>query len=92
MNAVSIKVDARVRARFWSKVIIQRGDGCWIWDGQSDNSKGYGRFALDNKRYRKLSAHRASWLINCGPIPSGLFVCHKCGHTRMVRGPAILPG
>jgi hypothetical protein len=75
----------RARARFWSKVIIQRGDGCWLWDGQSDYDKGYGRFSLDNKKNRKMSAHRASWVLNRGSIPSGLLVCHTCDNPPCVR-------
>jgi hypothetical protein len=80
-----VPITPRVRVRFWSKVVIQRGDGCWLWDGQSDNSKGYGRFGLDNKKYRKMPAHRASWLINRGSIPPGKFVCHKCDNPPCVR-------
>jgi hypothetical protein len=25
-----------------------------------------------------IGAHRASWLLLCGPIPEGMFVLHKC--------------
>lgn len=49
---------------------VTRGDGCWGWSG-STNERGYGRIGV---RY----AHRISWEIHRGPIPSGLWVLHRC--------------
>jgi hypothetical protein len=36
---------------------------------------GYGQLKY---RKRMLRAHRASWMVNRGPIPDGMQVCHKC--------------
>jgi HNH endonuclease len=47
--------------------------GCWEWKGGTVN--GYGYFNFEGKYYR---AHRASYLMFRGPIPTGLFVCHHC--------------
>jgi hypothetical protein len=61
-----------IYSRFWSKVQIT--DGCWLWAGGKTRS-GYGGFWLNN---RTLPAHRVAWELTNGPIPEGLFACHKC--------------
>ena len=48
--------------------------GCVLWTGARDLN-GYGRVKL---RGRLLLTHRAAWVAAKGPIPDGLFVCHKC--------------
>jgi hypothetical protein len=60
--------------RFLEKVSEEPSSGCWLWKGQIDDS-GYGSFRLEGKT---RGAHRASWILFRGPIPPGLFVCHKC--------------
>lgn len=47
---------------------------CWIWQ-LSIGSGGYGQDHADG--YPVL-AHRAAWISRNGPIPDGLFVCHRC--------------
>jgi hypothetical protein len=59
--------------RFWIKV--KRGPGCWIWQASRAKRGGYGQFML---RGRLLKAHRVAYELRVAPIPSGLFVCHKC--------------
>lgn len=60
-------------ARFWSRVA--KSDGCWLWTGARFGPNGYGAVRFQK---RNSSAHRVSWMIHFGPIPDGLFVCHKC--------------
>lgn len=50
-------------------------DGCWLWQGQKC-PKGYGRIKMAGRK--KLKAHRVAWMAVHGPIPDGLFVCHRC--------------
>lgn len=54
---------------------------CWEWT-LSCNKHGYGHFGL-NKHCRL--AHRISWLMSIGSIPSGLSVLHKCDNTKCVN-------
>lgn len=54
--------------------IPEPNSGCWLWTAAM-MSTGYGKVSWEGAR---LSAHRASWLAHRGPIPDGLFVCHKC--------------
>lgn len=71
---------APISERFWSKV--QKGHGCWIWRGSSNN-KGYGMFAAV-KQY-PLLAHRVAWELSFGPIPEGSCVLHSCDTRLCVR-------
>ena len=59
--------------RLWSDVEKTDG-GCWEWMG-SRLPKGYGNLTFQR---RHLYAHRAAWEVTYGPIPEGMWVCHKC--------------
>lgn len=47
--------------------------GCWIWTGP--DTHGYGEVMVGRVRYR---ATHVSYERYVGPIPDGLFACHKC--------------
>lgn len=71
--------------RFWKRV--QKGDGCWEWQGAVHPS-GYGvLFSYERGLAHPTPhrAHRLSWEIHVGPIPEGIFVCHRCDNRRCVR-------
>lgn len=64
--------------RFWSKVDRQGPDDCWLWLAHHG---AYGFITIGSLRLgtkRKIQAHRMSWTLANGPIPSGLCVCHRC--------------
>lgn len=68
--------------RFMSKVSRQQSEsGCWLWMA-SCNQDGYGKFSINRK---ELGAHRASWQLMRGPIPSGELVLHHCDVPRCVN-------
>lgn len=76
--------------RFWAGVKKADGDGCWEWTGQrtrpSDKRHrgvGYGLFM--QTRTHTVQAHRYSWTLANGPIPEGMFVCHRCDNPPCVR-------
>lgn len=72
-------------ARFWAKVHKRKGDGCWEWRAAL-NSAGYGVMASAPGRGAKtVKAHRYSWQMHRGPIPKGMFVCHRCDNPKCVR-------
>ena len=60
--------------RFWRKVHPEALSGCWLWHGATSAS-GYGDYYLNSKSHR---AHRIAYELTRGPVPAGLFVCHKC--------------
>lgn len=69
--------------RFFSKVHMVPEAGCWIWAGCISGETRYGAFMLS--RGKQMGAHRASWIIHRGPIPEGMFVCHKCDTRECVN-------
>lgn len=66
------------------KFVDTAGD-CWKWLGWTHRN-GYGGFAF---RERKFLAHRASYILFKGEIPSGLCVLHSCD-VRSCVNPAHL--
>ncbi len=55
--------------------------GCLIWQGPP-NAKGYGQVRF---RQRTWLAHRWAWTVAHGPIPKGMFLCHRCDERRCVN-------
>lgn len=65
--------------RFWA--CIEKTDGCWNFT-RSVKTEGYCFF-----RYKKRQwyAHRFSWILHNGEIPTGLDVAHKCDNRRCCK-------
>lgn len=76
---VAINATEADKRRFGEKVFA--GEGCWEWKAGKDGA-GYGAFKVGKRQYR---AHRFSWEMSNGPIPDGLFVCHKCDNPGCVN-------
>ena len=51
--------------------------GCWV-NPKSKKNSDYGDFNMGGREQHIEKAHRAAWLLLVGPIPPGMFVCHKC--------------
>lgn len=67
-----------IAQRFTSKLSAPDESGCSLWLG-GIGSAGYGVFwAFD----RQVRAHRFAWELENGPVPKGLFVCHRCDNPR----------
>jgi hypothetical protein len=77
--------------RLMLKIDTQGPDGCWIWNG-STNQKGYGKLRVGN---RVIYAHRLIFSILVEPINDGMVINHVCkrrncmnvAHMEMVAGP-----
>lgn len=65
--------------RFWTHV--EKTDACWLWTGDH-TKRGYGRIGVCRRR---IYAHRFSWEIHFGELPSALEICHICDNIRCVR-------
>jgi hypothetical protein len=70
--------------RFWLKVHICP-EGCWEWLAHR-NWGGYGKFSVNTKgKIKSHFAHRMSWELTFGAIPTGLWVLHHCDNRCCVR-------
>src|SRR5260221_1907654 len=74
--------------KFWSLVDISTvDDECWLWTGSRDHfgiiaRAGYGKFIIN---YVGYYAHRLSWLIHYGPIPTKQLIIHKCINSHCIN-------
>lgn len=67
-----------IRQRFDESII--KTPTCWLWT-KSLNRYGYGRFHTT----KHVTAHRASWELNKGVIPTDMCVCHTCDVRHCVN-------
>lgn len=70
-------LDPDTRKLFFSKIGKPDNRGCLNWLGNKDRD-GYGLFTFYTDRQRLARSHRLAYQLQVGPIPKGLFVCHKC--------------
>jgi hypothetical protein len=68
--------------RFWRYVIKGAPETCWEWVGRIHEG-GYGHFTAN--KGKQWQAHRFSWVLVNGEIPSGMFICHKCDNRKCVN-------
>lgn len=76
-------------SRLLSKVEMVPECGCWLWTGYA-NPRGYGMMSMPQQS-PKL-AHRVSWTLYRGPVPDGMFVCHKCDTPACVNPDHLFVG
>ncbi len=65
--------------RFWEKV--DKSGACWVWTGARE-ARGYGRLSVDG---RVTKAHRLSYEMAVGAIPSDREIDHLCRNTACVN-------
>jgi hypothetical protein len=79
------QVSATHIARFLAK--HAKGGGCWLWTA-SRYPRGYGMFNLGRDaqgRQHTEYAHRISYVLHHGDIPTGKVVMHSCDNPQCVN-------
>ena len=82
---------AKVRAWIAASVAVEaRGYStpCWCWTANKLNEKGYARIEY---RGRTTPAHRLSYEVHVGPIPTGLVIDHLCRNPCCVNPDHLEP-
>jgi hypothetical protein len=76
---------APLSERFWAKVrYVGDASSCWEWTAAL-NEMGYGVIGIGGRGTGNVRAHRLSYEMHVGPIPEGMFVCHRCDNPKCVR-------
>jgi len=59
----------------------QSENGCIEWQ-RSTTASGYGQISINKVPMR---AHRVAYELVHGPIPDGMFVCHRCDNPKCIN-------
>lgn len=84
-------INKRIKQRFYKRVNVGFPDDCWEWTGTFFSMKHkdlpYGQFwwGTINGKDKTISAHRAAYILECGAIPEGLQILHKCNNSKCVN-------
>jgi hypothetical protein len=57
----------------WGRV-EKTATGCWLYRGNL-TPNGYGVLSVGG---RSRATHRLAWELTHGPVPPGLYICHRC--------------
>ena len=78
-----MKITLEIVERFHEKWELYKETGCWIWKA-SVAGRGYGQIKIPGTRHQ-IYAHRLSYLIHYGELPSDMEVCHTCDNPLCVK-------
>ncbi len=83
MIPVNLRQNTPVVDRFFDQCDWQAGgDACWEWKGYVSRPPGYARISDGGTQYY---AHRWAYESFVGPVPTGMYVCHRCDNKSCVN-------
>lgn len=85
-------VDIAAIRHGYERRVVRRARGCWSWRGRTTRIGGYGTFTYycsRDKQRKHIRAHRASFLLANGHLPSRADIMHLC-HNRTCTNPTHL--
>lgn len=83
--SLSLRQAAHLEPRFWAKVDML--GSCWEWQSAKTHD-GYGTFGVGQT---KAVAHRVSYELIAGPVPTGLELDHLCFNRSCVNPSHLEP-
>ena len=84
MSAAKRKGTATLAERLARRTVITPS-GCHEWTGYCHPTRGYGQIGLGVRSAGIGETHRVAYELAHGPIPPGMFVCHRCDNPPCVN-------
>ena len=75
--STDLRTKAPLDVRLARRLVLDEATGCLEWVGNR-GARGYGVIRMGEAPYRSRYTHRVAWELAHGPVPEGLFVCHRC--------------
>lgn len=83
-------MDKRLRWYGWTERTIRPELGpCWEWNGPRSTAN-YARISIGGDV--KAQASRVAYEAWVGPIPDGMYMCHRCDNPPCIRPDHLFPG